>query len=306
MHDFKPNDPRSPLYFPCPVSTFRKQPYAAIDPNLPALSAQGKVVFITGGGTGIGHSIARAFATAHAKVIIITGRRAHVVENAASKLAAEFPDTQFKGYGVGTTDRDGITKLVTSVRSEFGEINILVLNAGYGPPLSKTTDISWANTEQAYGTNVFGNLNLVHAYLAPVDTKYAGAGTQKTIIDVSTCATHVTTLTNMSVYAASKASWAILLDRLSGEYPPEELRVHSFHPGSVLTELAADAGFTEDAIDWDDINLPGHYAVWLASPEGEFLRNRLVWCHWDVNEMKAMKDKLDANKDLFTLRLMSV
>ena len=38
--------------------------------------------------------------------------------------------------------------------------------------------------------------------------------------------------------------------------------------------------------------------VWLASPESEFLRSRFVWANWDVEEMIAMKDKIEKDPHL--------
>ena len=49
-------------------------------------------------------------------------------------------------------------------------------------------------------------------------------------------------------------------------------------------------------------DLPASFCVWLASGESDFLKGRLVWANWDVNEMKAKADEI-MEKDLLTLRL---
>lgn len=38
-------------------------------------------------------------------------------------------------------------------------------------------------------------------------------------------------------------------------------------------------------MEWVDIHLPAHFAVWLASPEADFLHGRFLWAHWDVEQM---------------------
>lgn len=38
-------------------------------------------------------------------------------------------------------------------------------------------------------------------------------------------------------------------------------------------------------MDWEDIKMPAHFAVWLASREADFLHGKFVWAHWDVDEM---------------------
>lgn len=40
---------------------------------------------------------------------------------------------------------------------------------------------------------------------------------------------------------------------------------------------------------WSD-TLPGNFAVWASTEEARFLHGRFVWCNWDVEEMKGMKD----------------
>ncbi len=34
------------------------------------------------------------------------------------------------------------------------------------------------------------------------------------------------------------------------------------------------------------VDLPGHFAVWAASPEAKFLHGRFVWAAWDVDQLK--------------------
>ena len=36
------------------------------------------------------------------------------------------------------------------------------------------------------------------------------------------------------------------------------------------------------------VMLPGHFNVWIASPEAEFLKGKFVWVNWDVDELKAL------------------
>jgi len=42
-------------------------------------------------------------------------------------------------------------------------------------------------------------------------------------------------------------------------------------------------------------NLPGNYAVWLASDEAKFLAGRFTWAQWDVDELLSLKEKIAAN-----------
>jgi hypothetical protein len=48
------------------------------------------------------------------------------------------------------------------------------------------------------------------------------------------------------------------------------------------------------------VSLPANFAVWLASPEARFLTGKMVWAHWDVDEMKARADEIKGGLMLTT------
>lgn len=64
--------------FPSFTKIFHHEPYDEISPSRPDLSVKGKSVIITGGGTGIGKAIAKAYAQAGASSIAIIGRRGDI------------------------------------------------------------------------------------------------------------------------------------------------------------------------------------------------------------------------------------
>lgn len=71
------------------TKTVHNSVYPAISPSRSELSQAGRVILITGGGTGVGFSSARAFVRASASTVIILGRRADVLAEAAIKLENE-------------------------------------------------------------------------------------------------------------------------------------------------------------------------------------------------------------------------
>jgi 3-oxoacyl-[acyl-carrier protein] reductase len=84
-----------------------------------------KVAIVTGGGRGIGKAVARAFAQEGAKVVVTAARQRDEIEQVASKIggAAVLADV---------SNKDDVQKLVNSVVSDFGRIDILVNNAARG------------------------------------------------------------------------------------------------------------------------------------------------------------------------------
>jgi hypothetical protein len=61
--------------------------------------------------------------------------------------------------------------------------------------------------------------------------------------------------------------------------------------------LVADKSFSTE-------KLPGDFAVWLASPEAEFLNGRFVWAQWDVDELISLKDRIAADPTYLTTALV--
>jgi 3-oxoacyl-[acyl-carrier protein] reductase len=84
-----------------------------------------KVAIVTGGGRGIGKAIAEAFAREGAKVVVSSARQKKEIELVASKIG---------GTAIlsDVSNNDDVQKLVDSVVSDFGRIDILVNNAARG------------------------------------------------------------------------------------------------------------------------------------------------------------------------------
>lgn len=84
-----------------------------------------KVAIVTGGGRGIGKAIAEAFASEGAKVVVTAARQKNEIEQVASKIGGTAILADF-------SNKDGVHKLIDSVVSDFGRIDILVNNAARG------------------------------------------------------------------------------------------------------------------------------------------------------------------------------
>ena len=51
------------------------------------------------------------------------------------------------------------------------------------------------------------------------------------------------------------------------------------------------------------MDLPAGFAVWLCSPEADFLRGKFLWSNWDVEELKAKKDVIENDPSQLTMGL---
>lgn len=136
------------------IRTMHKALYPAISPTRPELSQAGRTVLIAGGSTGIGFAIARAFVQAKASRIIILGRRKHVVEESAAKLATEAEDkesTTVVGMVCDIANLDDTLRLWDELRRDRVFVDVLVLNAAVtgkpGPILNNELSDTWAAFE---------------------------------------------------------------------------------------------------------------------------------------------------------------
>ncbi|KAJ3972941.1 short-chain dehydrogenase/reductase [Lentinula raphanica] len=274
------------------TKTYHRDTYAAISPTKPSLSQVGKTVLITGGGSGIGFEIARSFAKARASRIIIVGRRAAVVDSAATKLRDEFNDsaTEFIPRQGDIGDDSSVAALWDYLKSQNILVDVLILNAAYLFPMAPDTlHMDKAEVMKAFDVNVGGNLLMSSKF---VDQSLRPKCHQLHLVNVSTGAIHMNPAPTQNPYATSKAAFAALLGRIADEHPVEDVQILSFHPGVLYSESAS-LYFDKNLFKWDEMALPADYAVWAASPEASWLHGRFVWAHWDVEELKSDKKFMD-------------
>lgn len=136
------------------TKTIHRSGYAAIDPNNPANTAAGKVVLVTGGGAGIGKSIAEAFVKAGAKAIVLLGRSEDVLKEAQKQLSAGGVSTRVLTFGADVVDESALKSAFENAAKEVGPIDIVVANAAYlaKPDAAATTDL--ADWWKGYGKNL--------------------------------------------------------------------------------------------------------------------------------------------------------
>lgn len=195
------------------------------------------------------------------------------------------------------TDKPALVEAFAKIKEVAGPIDVLVACAGY---LSRLQPIAAAENNfddwwKGYEINVKGNFNLVTAFF-PVAAKNAS------IIYLSTGIVQLPYAPGYSGYATSKLAATKFFEYVSHEHP--ELFVLSVHPGVLGTEMSEKA-MRDGGPKWpeDGIALPADFVNWAVSDEAKFLKGKLVWAHWDVEELIAMKGEIEGT-DKFTLGLL--
>ncbi|KAG0652293.1 Short chain dehydrogenase andI [Hyphodiscus hymeniophilus] len=297
-----------------PTSQFHHSPTPITSPTQDHLSATGKIVLVTGGGTAIGTGIVEAFAKAKAKAVFLTGRRYNLLEDTKKKVhvsavglmsaklnilrqfSLKYSETSFHAFRADISKDDDVRSLFQEI-NKTGSVDILVANAGYLPtpgPIATTETVEWWT---GFEINVLGTYLLAKAFL---NQPLAPTGTP-VFIGVNTGVAHLGPLVGpMSGYGTSKLAAASVVEFLQAENP--HLKAFNVSPGVVESDMSNKASNPNfPAVDSPD--LMGHLAVWLASPESDFLKGRFIWANWDIGELIKAQDKIDAAPSLLRLTL---
>jgi NAD(P)-dependent dehydrogenase (short-subunit alcohol dehydrogenase family) len=189
-----------------------------------SLILDGQVALISGGGTGIGEAIARAFARAGATVAI-SGRRRDVLEAAANGLEKETGGCVLAIAG-DVANRADCERMVAETVSRFGGLDILVNNAGVsrGGPIGSMGEEA---VHEVVDVDLKGPVFLTQAAL-PHLTK-SGETRRASILNISSSVT-VHPVPNYSVYSAAKAGLDMLTRCWAIELAPARIRVNA-HAG---------------------------------------------------------------------------
>ncbi|KAL9584175.1 MAG: hypothetical protein Q9203_004765 [Teloschistes exilis] len=259
--------------------------YAGIDPNQPGLSTTGKVVLITGASGGIGRAAASSFAASGPKALILLGRRADALAETASDVKTKYTGLSIQTYEVELCDASGVRDAMNKVVAEYGSIDILVHAAGVLAPVEKLVEADPNTFLDGYKTTVLGTLVTAQSVVLANKDKAV------TFINLTTAGVLFPPTPGMGAYVSSKMAAIKLLEVFVTENP--QVRLHNVHPGFLKTAMSAQlAEKVKLPYAYDDISLPADYLVWIASPEAEFLKNKIVFSSWDVEELKDRKKEI--------------
>jgi NAD(P)-dependent dehydrogenase (short-subunit alcohol dehydrogenase family) len=180
-----------------------------------------RIVIITGGAAGIGRGIAECFAYEGANVVILDINEEDGQETCEYLLA--------KGYRISFIRTDirieqHIVQAVSQVFAQFGQVDVLVNNAGvhFGKEITDITLDYWDN---AVATNIRGHFLMTREVVPHM--KSAGKGS---IVNISSVHAWLTQ-PGCSVYAATKGGIVSMTRSMALELAPYGIRVNAVLPG---------------------------------------------------------------------------
>mgnify|MGYP000899165633 FL=1 len=187
--------------------------------------AEKKVWFITGCSTGLGRDLAEVLLEQGYRVVA-TARRLDSIAD----LAERFPENA-RIASLDVTDRDQISAAVEKAIEEFGRIDVLVNNAGYGL-LGAIEEPSTEQIRAQFDTNVFGAVGVMRAVLPQMRRQKTGH-----VLNMSSVAGFIAS-GSAGYYAATKFALEALSEALAQEAADHGIRVTIVEPGPFRTDFA--------------------------------------------------------------------
>ncbi|GAB4427267.1 MAG: SDR family oxidoreductase [Chloroflexi bacterium OHK40] len=190
----------------------------------------GKVVVVTGGGTGIGLGIARSCASEGAAVVIAQ-LRAAVAEEAAAGLRAE--GARALGLGCDVRHREEVRALIDEAARRLGPVDVLINNAALtgttaAPrPFLEESDEHWREVIEV-------NLNGAFICTQEAARHMVARGAGGSIVNISSVAQYAAQ-EHAAPYCAAKAALDGLTKTAAIELAPHGIRVNAVAPGDIDT-----------------------------------------------------------------------
>ncbi len=236
----------------------------------------GQLALVTGSSRGIGYAAARALGLQGATVIL-NGRDAATLGDAAARLAAEDIDTHVLPFDIA--DPDAAIAAVEQARSRLGRIDIFFSNAGvqHREPL-----LSYQ--QQDFDRVVFANLTSQWALAREVARGMTEHGHGRIIFTGSITA--LRGRRDITAYTAAKAALHGLVRQWAVELADSGITVNAIAPGYIKTELTSklwnDEEFNQWLFDrvpqkrWGDPDDIASALVFLAAREARFVTGQVL------------------------------
>lgn len=236
---------------------------------------QGMVAIITGGGSGFGESMAHAFAREGARIVLGDMNR-----EAGNRVCGELTALGFEAIAclVDVSKSDDMAALINAALERFGQIDVMVNNAGMSHPNRPMLDVDEAFFDRLFAVNV-KSLYLSAVHCVPAFRRQK----RGCFINIGSTAA-VRPRPGLTWYNGSKGAVTLITKSMAVELAPDNIRVNSINPAladtPLLTTFMGTADTAENrarflaSIPLGRLCQPvdvAHAAVFLADPASNFV-----------------------------------
>ena len=196
------------------------------------MKVSGKVVVVTGAGSGMGREVALELLRRGARVATVDINEATLAETVSLAKAGDDLAT----FVVNISDREAVEALAPAVVERFGSVDGIVNCAGIIQPFVRLNELDYAAIERVFAVNWWGTLYLTKTFLPLLLARPSAH-----IVNVSSMGGFLP-VPGQTVYGASKAAVKLLTEGLHSECKGTRVRVTVVFPGAVATNITTNSG----------------------------------------------------------------
>ena len=183
-----------------------------------------KVVWITGGGTGIGAELTKILVDKNYHVVI-SGRR-----TSALKKIKQYSEKKISIFKLDVSSEIACRDVINKIVKKFNKIDLAILNAAaYNPGNLESVELS--KIKEVMNTNLMGQINCLNYLLPNMKEKNNGH-----IVFVSSPA-GFRGLPNSGIYGITKSGLTFLAETLRLELSKSKIKIQVIHPGFIKTPM---------------------------------------------------------------------
>jgi NAD(P)-dependent dehydrogenase (short-subunit alcohol dehydrogenase family) len=234
----------------------------------------GKVVLVTGGGSGIGRATARAFAREGA-VVVVAGRNPDNLDETVKHIAEDGGEAS--SVVADVTRREDVAALVRTTVERHGGLHVAFNNAGIVGKPAPVADLDEDVWDAVVATNLTGLFLAMKYEIAHMREHGGGA-----IVNMASNIGAHGRRPGMGAYAAAKAGVSVLTRNAAREYIGDNIRINAVSPGATDTAMSRRPGETDAdrdariaaAVPLGRVGATEEVAaavLFLASPESAFV-----------------------------------
>ena len=196
------------------------------------MKVDGKILVVTGAGSGIGREVALEALRRGAKVAAIDINALTLAETATLAAAGDRLST----HVLNVADREAVEALPAAVTSRFGAVDGIIHCAGIIQPFVRLKDLDYEAIDRVFAVNWLGTLFLTKTFLPILLERPEGH-----IVNVSSMGGFLP-VPGQTVYGASKAAVKLLTEGLHSECAGTNVGVTVVFPGAVGTNITKNSG----------------------------------------------------------------
>jgi len=199
------------------------------------MKVKGKVILVTGGGSGIGRELVLNLLSKGAKVIAVDVNWTALKETLSISRA---PDSSLSLFAVDITNKTAVEELVGRAIAQNGPIDAIINNAGIIQPFVDLKDLDHQTIKKVIDVNLYGTLFVTKAFLPHLISR-----PEAHIVNISSMGGFLP-VPGQTVYGATKAAVKLLTEGLHSELQHTNVHVSVVFPGAVATNITANSGVT--------------------------------------------------------------